>query len=271
MKKSTLSNLKLRSVTGFVYAVVLLISIFAEKYLFLSILAILMFLALYEYTKMMRSTTAKNSIIRLMASLIFSFFLFILIFQFNYEVILIFSIAYICLVIIGLFFLSKIKSKFFQLFYGYLWISGAISLFIVFIIKQDKNIYLMLIPVVLSWLNDTFAYFGGILFGKHKLFPKISPHKTIEGFISGIIISVFASIAFYYIIEGKSLLIYLISAAVLSLAAVVGDLVESIIKRQYQVKDSGNILPGHGGILDRIDSFLFVFPIFIILSKFLFQ
>jgi len=120
---------------------------------------------------------------------------------------------------------------------------------------------------ILIWTNDTFAYIVGKSIGKHKLIERISPKKTIEGFIGGIVFSVIAGflISKFYIQakpnhQSFSILIWTISAVIISIFSTLGDLIESKFKRIAGVKDSGSIMPGHGGILDRLDSIIFVAP-----------
>ena len=119
---------------------------------------------------------------------------------------------------------------------------------------------MVLLVFVLLWTNDTFAYLTGRLLGKHKLFERISPGKTIEGSIGGLVFTMVGVIVFSHYVDWLSL-----KAAVgMGLIAVVfgtlGDLCESMLKRQAGVKDSGKLIPGHGGILDRFDSVLFAVP-----------
>jgi phosphatidate cytidylyltransferase len=120
---------------------------------------------------------------------------------------------------------------------------------------------------ILIWTNDTFAYIVGKSIGKHKLLEKISPKKTIEGFFGGMVFSVLAGflISKYYFDPNPkyfttSVLIWTISAVIISIFSTLGDLIESKFKRIAGVKDSGKIMPGHGGILDRLDSIIFVAP-----------
>ena len=122
-----------------------------------------------------------------------------------------------------------------------------------------------LLPVISAFITDGGAYFTGILIGKHKAFPRISPNKTIEGCIGGLITSTLA-ILFYGVIllfttlhgiTFWALLIYGVIGAVLTQ---LGDLAFSLIKREYEIKDYGRILPGHGGLLDRFDSMIFTAP-----------
>ena len=125
-------------------------------------------------------------------------------------------------------------------------------------------IYLLLITTI----TDTFALLTGMLVGKHKMSPKISPKKTWEGLVGGTFMGTFIATAFYFtVINSNCSLVFLIfSTMLLCLVGQVGDLVFSSIKRYYEVKDFSNLIPGHGGILDRFDSLVFVTFAFIILK-----
>ena len=130
---------------------------------------------------------------------------------------------------------------------------------------EPVSYFLVLTSLAVAWLNDTCAYFSGYFFGKRKLCPEISPKKTIEGAIGGvfgdvIICSVLAlifSIATGYPINWVSFVLFLPFGAVLG---IFGDLCASVVKRQYGIKDYGNIMPGHGGVMDRFDSWIFIAP-----------
>lgn len=144
---------------------------------------------------------------------------------------------------------------------------------------------------VILWVNDTGAYLVGSLFGKHKLYPAVSPKKSVEGLIGGLALSILVGALFGYfstemadcyfgsfgfsplsdiIVGGGDRLMEALSRAIFSLLIVVlgtlGDLFESVLKRQAKVKDSGNIIPGHGGVLDRLDSYLFASYILLFFS-----
>ncbi|QNQ82125.1 phosphatidate cytidylyltransferase [Lactobacillus sp. PV037] len=115
---------------------------------------------------------------------------------------------------------------------------------------------------VVVWSTDIFAYLVGRKIGKHKLWPAISPNKTWEGSIGAVIAAIICSAIYVFLVPtGRSPLSLIILAFFLSIVGQMGDLVESAYKRFYGVKDSGKILPGHGGILDRFDSMLFVLPV----------
>lgn len=113
--------------------------------------------------------------------------------------------------------------------------------------------------IFIVWVNDIFAYLVGCSIGKHKMCPSISPKKSWEGFFGGLLSAVGFAMAAGYMMEGN---VYAWGGlgAVVALAGVAGDLVESMIKREYGVKDSGNLIPGHGGVLDRFDALLMAMP-----------
>ena len=113
---------------------------------------------------------------------------------------------------------------------------------------------------IFAWCNDTFAYLTGMKFGKHKLFERISPKKTWEGWIGGFIFTIIAAVVVAYFSNAIPVADFIAIAVITSIIGTFGDLVESMFKRQMNVKDSGNILPGHGGILDRFDILLLVLP-----------
>ena len=124
----------------------------------------------------------------------------------------------------------------------------------------DNGVFYMFIPFICSWVSDMFAYFVGRLFGKHKLIPEISPKKTVEGSIGGIVFAVLAMLLFGFIVDSffdaitVNYLVLGLMGFVLSIISQIGDLIASSLKREYGVKDYSNLLPGHGGIADRFDS-----------------
>ncbi len=109
---------------------------------------------------------------------------------------------------------------------------------------------------VVIWVNDTGAYLSGMAFGRHKMFPRVSPKKSWEGLIGGALLATASAMCFAYYTDYLSYLEWAIFAVVVVACGTLGDLMESILKRTVGVKDSGTIMPGHGGILDRIDSVL---------------
>ncbi len=120
--------------------------------------------------------------------------------------------------------------------------------------------YLIIGILSIIWVNDSFAFLIGKNFGKNKLFPSVSPKKTIEGFFGGLIFSLLAAFIISKYNVDFSMINWLIISLIVSTIGTIGDLVESKFKRQAKVKDSGSIMPGHGGVLDRLDSLLFAAP-----------
>lgn len=130
------------------------------------------------------------------------------------------------------------------------------------IATRDSGLGLLILVLITIWATDIFAYLIGRKIGKRKLAPNISPNKTIEGFVGGTATAVLlAAVYLYFVPIGMPFGWSLILMFLLSMTGQLGDLVESAFKRYYNIKDSGNIFPGHGGVLDRFDSMLFVFPI----------
>ncbi len=142
--------------------------------------------------------------------------------------------------------------------YGVLYIPLLLS-YILLIAKQPNNIVIWLVFIT-AWGTDTFAYFSGYFFGKKKLCPSISPKKTVEGAIGGVLGSTIVSTIFGYIFLKEHIIVIFIIGILGSIVAQIGDLSASLVKRYTGIKDFGNIMPGHGGILDRFDSILFTAP-----------
>jgi phosphatidate cytidylyltransferase len=141
--------------------------------------------------------------------------------------------------------------------------AGALSLlcFIPYMGSAEYNSLLLLMIFILIWLNDTGAFLIGSWIGKHRMFERISPLKSWEGFIGGFIISIIASQVLAHYFDVLSWYEWLIFAVLVVIAGTFGDLIESLLKRAVGAKDSGRILPGHGGMFDRFDSAILVSPV----------
>lgn len=134
--------------------------------------------------------------------------------------------------------------------------------------KQIDGIYLLIFAFFASWMTDIFAYFVGSKLGKHKLCPKISPKKSVEGAIGGVVGAVLLNVLLLFVFKrffgggaGFSYVVVIVISVILSIVSMFGDLAASTIKRNFGIKDFGKLLPGHGGIMDRFDSALFVLPV----------
>jgi len=144
---------------------------------------------------------------------------------------------------------------------GPIYICLPLAMLILIDMRPEGNIWILFLLIVI-FTNDTGALYIGRLFGRHKLYESVSPNKTWEGAVGGLISSFIAAAIFLYFsrIHGLMLDIFIL-VLLLSVMAQIGDLVESMLKRIYGIKDSGRILPGHGGMLDRIDALLFSIPV----------
>ena len=133
------------------------------------------------------------------------------------------------------------------------------STWLAFLSLREMNPWILLVPIVTVWLADSAAYFAGKNLGKHKLAPNISPNKTWEGVAGALLaVTLFGVVFCYFAHQNYLVIVFLWWITIFS---VIGDLFESLLKRQANLKDSGKLLPGHGGILDRIDGLLAAMPI----------
>ena len=145
----------------------------------------------------------------------------------------------------------------------YIYINVAFSATVYIRDFEPNGKFLIFAPFLVAWVTDTFAYFTGRFFGKHKLIPAVSPKKTVEGAIGGTIFGTLSIVLAAFILERffnpnnefmANYVVILICGVLISFVGQVGDLIMSVIKRNYKIKDYGNFFPGHGGMLDRFDS-----------------
>ena len=156
-------------------------------------------------------------------------------------------------------------------------VPGALSCVVLLRDRREEGFLYIFLCCVAAWISDSCAYFAGRAFGKHKLCPQISPHKTVEGAVGGVVGCVAFSLLACYVYglaragQGVELTfswgVIALFAALCSLISIAGDLTASVIKRQRGLKDFGKIMPGHGGVMDRFDSFIFVAPAVLLLTS----
>ena len=162
---------------------------------------------------------------------------------------------------------KKISSNIkFQIFYGYFLVSPMV---IVTTIVFIQNKILLLVPFIMIWVSDIGAYFIGKKFGKNKLAKNISPGKTIEGALGGFACNIICAsiLANFFVV---SFYIMLFFAIIITALSIFGDIYQSFLKRQANLKDSGSIIPGHGGLFDRLDSFCPTLPIYFLVCNYLY-
>jgi len=159
-----------------------------------------------------------------------------------------------------------------SVFTGYFYVAvpfGLLSTFFSFSFNELFPGFLLIAMFAIVWCNDIFAYLTGSFFGRHKLFERISPKKTWEGFFGGLAFAMLSAYVLSLFSKSLSLAEWLTLATIIVITATIGDLSESMLKRNAGVKDSGNLMPGHGGVLDRFDAVLFATPFVFIYLKFI--
>lgn len=270
-----------RSITATAYAIVILLPLFYNEYMFYLVGFICSLILVFEFIKLIskynhkflsRDSGKSNFILYMTFPLYIS--LFILsknqIFEMIFLVIIVFTN-----IILGF---SLLKNKFFSFsilknrFIGHVYLVGSLVLFCsIPNIGDFYNPYLVFSFLALIWVSDSAAYVFGVTFGKRPLFKTVSPKKSVEGFLGGLIFSIILSLIFFkYLNLDLSLSEWITLGVLTSFLGTLGDLVQSQFKREAGVKDSGKWLPGHGGLYDRMDSIIFASP-FIYLSLIIFK
>ena len=250
-----------RLLSGVIYILIILFSLFMSSEWYITLLFILAIITLNEFLKLIK---LKGTIAYIILATSFYFLG-------NEEInSVLISILLSATILINLFLIrdimifnkiSLLKSKRYLYIIFYI-ISGFVFLALIPFTNKDFEPQIILGIFILAWTNDTFAYLVGKGFGKRKLMEKISPKKTIEGFFGGMVGALFASFIFFKFtsITEYSLIFWLFLALLVSVLGTIGDLIQSKFKRLAGVKDSGNIMPGHGGVYDRLDSIIFAGP-----------
>lgn len=267
-----MKSLFTRSITGIIFGVVLVGLIYYSFYTFLILLLLILAGSFFELKKLFEQAGfAYNNKRLIFKSLMVVLFTLNAVFQPTPFPLFFVQTRILILVGLVLFFLieflmeeviTKSINELLFLLYWILWFHSALQVF--YFNFMQYQYALMLSVVLMIWANDTFAYFTGMAIGKNKLMPDVSPKKTMEGFVGGIIFTIITGYLCYkYILKEVNVLEkydVLALALIVSIVGTIGDLVESKIKRLAEAKDSGNLLPGHGGVLDRFDAWFLVMP-----------
>ena len=261
-----MKNLLTRSLTGLIYLVVFIGSLITGKYSFGLLFLVINVLALWEFYQLAGNSGHRSGKI---LGIITGCFLFIATFYVyafgNSPLFLSLIIPFIIFIIISELY-AKNSTPLVNIaitVFGILYISFPLSLFnhFAFFEHDDYSYQIILGFFILLWTNDTIAYLSGVSFGKHRLFERISPKKSWEGFIGGTLASLILAFFLNSLLNQLNRTDWLVIGLIISIVGVYGDLVESMFKRAADLKDSGKILPGHGGMLDRIDSVLLSSPL----------
>lgn len=260
-----MKDLTKRTITGAIYVLSVIAAVCIDRYVAAVYFGMIMILALREFI----SVSAKTEI-RLNAPMIYfvsvvSYLAFVShAFGFAYSAIAMFA-SLLCIIALAISALYvKSATPFTSMAYsltavGYIVLPLSLSN-LLFAMHDYFDCNVLLSIFIFAWCNDTFAYLVGCKFGKRRLFERHSPKKSWEGFFGGFAATVLAGVVMWQLLGGN-VYIWLLMAVVTTVVGTFGDLIESMFKRQMGVKDSGNILPGHGGILDRFDILLLVLPV----------
>lgn len=254
------------------------VCIFSDTYVFPAAFALLSAVAVWEIWHCVRAEAVVGGVLFYLpfyAVAIAGPFLPMLISDWRTAYLVLFAADFVCLLyifVIAVFSRGKFPAEHLFLIFTMCFYTNISFASVVFLRQMEQGQYLYLLAFIGPWVSDTFAYFCGRAFGKHKLIPEVSPKKTIEGSVGGI---VFAAIAFVLtgfivakadIAVAPSYVVLAIAGAVISVISQIGDLIASVVKRRYGIKDYGWLFPGHGGVLDRFDSVLAAIPVLVLLS-----
>jgi len=262
-----MNNLTLRAISGLVYVTIISVCLILGTWPAFGLIFLFTFFCLWEYKGLLLSDL---SFLQKTLFIIFGLYLFTLLslWQFMYINRIYYGIGLIMTVttfVIQLFYKSEIPfDGIGRQLTGWLYIPLSLGLLFGlgyqrFLYQNGEIVYngiLVLTVFILIWANDTFAYLTGRWLGKTPLFSRISPKKTMEGSLGGLIFTVLLALVIFYFYHQITMVEYIFLAIIISISATLGDLIESMLKRSLDIKDSGNLIPGHGGILDRLDATL---------------
>ena len=258
-KTYNMKELIVRAISGLLYISIVIFSMFTSREWFMGLFLILGFFTLHEFLKLIQL----KSYIAYLLLIVFLYFFSYQIFDINAVYILLVLSCFVNLFLLKDVFLTNsipmFENKRYITIIFYI-IGGFVFLTL---IPFQNNIFepeVIIGVFILVWTNDTFAYLVGKNFGKRKLLERISPKKTVEGFLGGMIGTICAGFLIFKYTQHYSVAIWIALAISISVFGTLGDLIQSKFKRQAGVKDSGVLMPGHGGLYDRLDSVLYVSP-----------
>jgi phosphatidate cytidylyltransferase len=259
-----MKSIVIRGISGTVYVAVVLGALLLDKAAFAAVMAAAMLVSVYEFYRMAKQLDAKPQVaLGLACSAALFAGCFCLAFDFFSAAnnAILYAVVPLASLIFFVELFSHRKNPFHNIAYTLLGVVYvALPFALTNLIVDRAGTDAMLCFFVLLWANDTFAYLFGISLGRHKLLPSVSPKKSWEGYIGGIL----SVVAFSFLLPRFTQLEIahvVVMALIISVTAVLGDLVESQLKRSAGVKDSGRIMPGHGGLLDRFDAALLSLPL----------
>lgn len=254
--------MKERIIGGFFVSLITIIALLSGGIVTTCIFMIISIIGLWEY---LRVHSMEKSILAYV-DYVFTVILYLLIFfeLDNFILPLLIVLLMILLAIYVFTFPKYLDIDIAKVLFSFIYVAIMMS-FVVMIRRMDCGLYLAFYLLIASWGNDIFAYLTGRALGKHKMSPKVSPNKSVEGFIGGVlgafVIGMLYAMAFPQMLPFTSPLWGGVVACVAAMTSVVGDLCASAIKRNHDVKDYSHLIPGHGGVIDRFDSVIYIAPI----------
>lgn len=258
-----------RTISGVLYISIIVFAMFTSREWFMGLFFILALITMSEFLKLVHLTSYLAYILLAAAF----YFLSYQVFDNNAVYLFLILSGFVNLFLLkDVLWTSKIpmfeKKKYIAVIFYV--ISGFVFLTLIPVMDVDGEFvpYLIVSVFILMWTNDTFAYLIGKNFGKHKLLERVSPKKTVEGFLGGMIGALLAGFIIFKVTKSQGLIdaekyelwVWMCMAVIVSVFGTIGDLIQSKFKRQAGVKDSGIIMPGHGGMYDRLDSILYASP-----------
>ncbi len=254
--------MKERIIGGFFVSLITIIALLSGGIVTTCIFMIISIIGLWEY---LRVHSMEKSILAYV-DYVFTVILYLLIFfeLDNFILPLLIVLLMLLLAIYVFTFPKYLDIDIAKVLFSFIYVAIMMS-FVVMIRRMDCGLYLAFYLLIASWGNDIFAYLTGRALGKHKMSPKVSPNKSVEGFIGGVlgafVIGMLYAMAFPQMLPFTSPLWGGVVACVAAMTSVVGDLCASAIKRNHDVKDYSHLIPGHGGVIDRFDSVIYIAPI----------
>ena len=247
--------MKVRIITGVFWGLIIAIVTYLGGVLFDLVYLGITCIAIYEITKLLQAN--KKLSYEAIVNYILAVALFFAGYFFDKT-----SVGFVLLIYVSINFILFVTNQNITLarLSQTLFVGLYVVLFMYHMIMLNNTKFVWLVYII-AFGTDTFAYFVGVFFGKHKLCPNVSPKKTVEGALGGIVGCTILTVIYFEVLGINNILYTIIFSVFVSAFSMIGDLLASKIKREHGTKDFGNFLPGHGGILDRFDSLLFVAPV----------
>lgn len=254
-----MKEILVRTISGVLYISIILFSMFASREWFMVLFFILGIITLNEFLRLLQFKSVLSYLLLAVGLYLFSYNVL------DSSALAVFLIS---VILVNLFLVKDIiwvrkvqifeQKKYISIIF---YLIGGFVFLTLIPFRNEEFIPKIIIGVfILVWANDTLAYLIGSNFGRHKLLERVSPKKTVEGFLGGLVGSICAGFFIFNYTQTFDLMVWMILALIVTIVGTIGDLIQSKFKREAGVKDSGMLMPGHGGVYDRLDSIIFASP-----------